>query len=39
MPLSKKGKKVRAAMRKTYGPEKGDRVFYKTENKKKGLKK
>ena len=39
MPLSKKGAKVKREMRKTYGKEKGDEVFYKTENKKKGLKK
>ena len=39
MPLTDKGKKIKRAMRKTYGKEKGDEVFYKTENKKKGLKK
>jgi hypothetical protein len=33
MPLNKKGKKIKRAMRKKYGPEKGDRVFYASENK------
>ena len=33
MPLTKKGKKIRASMRKTYGKKKGDRVFYASENK------
>ena len=28
MPLSKKGKKVKAAMEKTYGKGKGEQVFY-----------
>ena len=31
MPLNKKGVKVRAAMRKTYGSKKGDSVFYASE--------
>jgi hypothetical protein len=35
VPLSRKGKKMKAAMRKTYGKTKGDRVFFATENKKK----
>ena len=41
MPLNEKGKKVRRAMRKTYGKEKGDEVFYASENsgKLKGIKK
>jgi hypothetical protein len=33
MPLSKKGKKVKAAMEKTYGKRKGEQVFYATEKK------
>jgi hypothetical protein len=33
VPLTKKGKKVKAAMAKTYGKERGERVFYATENK------
>jgi hypothetical protein len=33
MPLTAKGKKVKAAMTKQYGKEKGERVFYATENK------
>lgn len=32
MPLTPKGRKVQAAMRKEYGKEKGDRVFYASEN-------
>lgn len=40
MPLSKyyggRGEKVMKAMKKTYGEEKGERVFYATENKRKG---
>jgi hypothetical protein len=32
MPLSAKGRKVRAAMRKEYGKKKGDNVFYASEN-------
>lgn len=33
MPLTAKGKKIRAAMRQSYGgKEKGDRVFYASEN-------
>ena len=39
MPLSKHygghGAKVMAAMKKQYGPEKAERVFYATENKMK----
>jgi hypothetical protein len=37
MPLSKTGKKIRAAMRDEYGFEKGTRIFYATENKLKSL--
>lgn len=33
MPLTKRGKKIKAAMTKEYGKEKGERVFYATENK------
>ena len=33
MPLTEKGKKVKAAMVKEYGKEKGERVFYASENK------
>lgn len=33
MPLTKKGSKIKAAMRKQYGKEQGERVFYATENK------
>lgn len=33
MPLSKKGRKIKAAMAKTYGPEKGEQVFYASVNK------
>lgn len=39
MPLSKyfqgDGEKVMASMKKTYGPEKAERVFYATANKQK----
>jgi hypothetical protein len=33
MPLTKKGKKIKAAMAKTYGEEQGERVFYASKNK------
>jgi hypothetical protein len=33
MPLTKKGKKIMAAMKSEYGPEKGERVFYASKNK------
>ncbi len=33
MPLTKKGRKIKAAMRKSYGEEKGERVFYASANK------
>lgn len=41
MSLSRKGRKIKRSMEKTYGKKKGDRVFFATENGKKirGLKK
>lgn len=33
MPLSKKGKKVKTAMQKTYGKKKGEKVFHASVNK------
>lgn len=33
MPLTKKGKKVKRKMREQYGPDKGDEVFYASQNK------
>jgi hypothetical protein len=33
MPLTLKGFKIRRNMEKEYGKEKGDRVFYASENK------
>lgn len=33
MPLTAKGKKIKAAMQKEYGKKKGEQVFYATENK------
>lgn len=33
MPLTPKGKKIKAAMQKQYGAEKGKDVFYASENK------
>ena len=45
MPLTKKGEKIRRAMQKQYGKDKGRAVFYAAENKgtikgvKKGTKK
>jgi hypothetical protein len=33
MPLNPKGEKIKAAMQKEYGSEKGKRVFYASENK------
>jgi hypothetical protein len=33
MPLTSKGKKIKAAMQKEYGKKKGEQVFYATENK------
>jgi hypothetical protein len=32
MPLSKKGKKIKASMIKSYGQEKGKKVFYASEH-------
>jgi len=33
MPLTSKGKKIKAAMRKEYGEERGEHIFYASENK------
>ena len=33
MPLNKKGKTIKAAMKKEYGAKKGEKVFYASENK------
>lgn len=33
MPLTTKGKKIMSSMRKTYGEEKGERIFYASKNK------
>lgn len=33
MPLTKKGAKIKRAMRKQYGKKKGDEVFYASINK------
>ena len=33
MPLTKKGEKIKGAMEKEYGGEKGERVFYASRNK------
>ena len=33
MPLTKKGRKIKAAMEKQYGKKRGERVFYASENK------
>jgi hypothetical protein len=33
MPLTAKGKKIKAAMAKQYGKKTGEKVFYATENK------
>lgn len=32
MPLTAKGAKIKRAMRKTYGKEKGDRIFHASAN-------
>ena len=32
MPLTKKGKKIKKAMSKTYGKKKGKEVFYASKN-------
>ena len=34
MPLTAKGEKIKSAMEKTYGPEKGEQVFYASKQKK-----
>lgn len=41
MPLNPKGEKIKHEMEKEYGPEKGKKVFYASENKGtiKGIKK
>lgn len=39
MPLTKTGKKVKAAMKKEYGARKGEDVFYGYENKNRNNKK
>ena len=36
MPLTWKGRKMKESMDEEYGKEKGDQVFYATENKRKG---
>ena len=33
MPLTAKGRKIKTAMMKQYGSEKGEKVFYASENK------
>jgi hypothetical protein len=33
MPKTRKGKKIAAAMKRTYGPKEGERVFYASANK------
>lgn len=33
MPLTPKGKKIMRSMKQEYGPEKGKRVFYASQNK------
>jgi len=33
VPLTPKGKKIKSAMQKQYGKDKGERVFYASENK------
>lgn len=33
MPLTEKGEKIKGAMEKQYGPEKGEKVFYASKNK------
>ena len=32
MPKTRKGKKIMRAMKRTYGPKKGERVFYASRN-------
>lgn len=33
MPLTDKGKKIMKAMKKKYGPKKGESIFYASKNK------
>lgn len=33
MPLTKKGEKIKTAMKEQYGKKQGERVFYAAENK------
>lgn len=33
MPLTEKGKKIKAAMKKQYGAKKGTRIFYSSQQK------
>lgn len=33
MPMTKKGSKIKKAMQKEYGKEKGEKVFYASKNK------
>jgi hypothetical protein len=33
MPLTKKGKKIKRAMQDQYGKDKGEKVFYASQNK------
>jgi len=33
MPLTSKGKEIKAAMQKEYGSKKGEKVFYASQNK------
>lgn len=33
MPMTKKGKKIKAAMKSQYGTKKGEQVFYASANK------
>ena len=33
MPLTKKGRKIKRAMQEEYGKERGERVFYASQNK------
>lgn len=33
MPLTEKGKKIQAAMKRKYGKKKGEEVFYASKNK------
>ena len=33
MPMTKKGRKIKAAMQKSYGKDKGEKVFHSSKNK------